>query len=731
MNELTRESELKIEKCHAESFILRMLESPVQCDETGGITDDYIARNLDIYLEWDKSQYLAIIEDLKEEGYIFQTDDGHILLNFSSIYPNASVMWDTHLNECLNQSLKIKNTKLSYLKNIEDVTLRRIIDKMLGYVEDIENVSELELAYPTEHLSGYNELSEATGIIGDEYRIIKKTMWYSILSTKIADKKLRLGRINTDGRFSMLIVLGSGKGKSEFKSVLKDVIKEIKISRDSDDGKTIERKVKCEELSSYHPDQFIGKVKVRSYKKEKIVEPIKGFLSLDYLIIDEALDLLKAFEPVYSESRRALRLGADGKEIYKKNVDAHLSEALKYKTKCVFCLFAQPKSLFSDFVLDGDARRFAIAYVNLHGVNQDEARKRNITDSEIDEESQIKDLINIYNNLNVPNKFTVADTAKQIFEELYELLYQRGMTHSYKIADYTEINKFTIANMLLKMSAIQSLQESSNIITSKHIELAFMDYCEILEHTYKYIHTRVTGNLNYEEKWQGSDGKDQEVLEWLHGKGATSIETSEISIADYKDKIIKIFDVKDRRAADIVSKHRSNEWVESKQYKHSSKIWIKFIPDARVARIAEMQSRAYKKLQDKYYEILNNYVTNNGENYNPTLQPCNHCNPEDEILEKIQKDLEMETYIEQRNRKSPEYLINAYEHDIRDIELEISELSDITSEQGIRLSKTHQAYSKALAKLKNNINKPIIIAYPPFTMQERSSEKMNELLSNG
>jgi hypothetical protein len=144
-----------------------------------------------------------------------------------------------------------------------------------------------------------------------------------------------------------------------------------------------------------------------------------------------------------------------------------------------------------------------------------------------------------------------------------------------------------------------------------------------------------------------------------------------------------------------------------------------------------MQSRAYKKLQDKYYEILNNYVTNNGENYNPTLQPCNHCNPEDEILEKIQKDLEMETYIEQRNRKSPEYLINAYEHDIRDIELEISELSDITSEQGIRLSKTHQAYSKALAKLKNNINKPIIIAYPPFTMQERSSEKMNELLSNG
>lgn len=719
----------KEEKIEVENFILKTLESPEHCDETGGINPEMVIEKVKTHFEWDKNQIMDVIEGLKNDGYIVQANDGYIALNFNYYYPMdcicypdecASVMWIKHKNKCVENSLKVNNNKLSFLKSLGDDTFNKIIDRMMGIVEDRETTHKIELAYPTKHLLGYDKLSQATGIIGREYRIIKKITCYSILSTKIANKTLRLGRIKTDGRISILVVLGSGKGKSEFKSLIKDVLKEIDVIRKDDDDKEVERKVQCEEVSAYHPDQFIGKVKVHNNKNERTTTPIKGFLALDYLILDEALDLLKAKEPVYKESCRALRLGADGKEIYKKNVDAHLDEALKYKTKCVLCLFAQPIPLDSDFVLKGDARRVLIGYVNLHGTNQDEARIKNITDDEVNEKTLIEEITAEFNNLTVPYEFKVDDGAKKTFEELYELLYQRGMTYSHKIADYTEINKFTMANMLLKMAAIQALQSGSDTITEKHVKLAFMDYCEILEHTYEYIETRVMGELNYSEKWQGAAGRNKAVLGWLHGEGATSKETSKVSIADYKNKIKEYFDVEDRQAGYILKKHRTKGWVESTQSKHSSKIWITFIPDFRVAGVAEVQPGVYKKIQNKYYEIINKYELYSDENGDTTLQPCTHCTPEDiEVLDDALKELEMEINEEKTKNITTKYLMTAYENDIKDMKREMGELSEFAGYRILELAIGIETYSRALEKLKSKIKTPTAIVNQPFSLINR------------
>lgn len=738
MSELNENEELEIQKIEAENLILRMLESPIHCDETGGIKIDYLIENLQIYLDWDKKQSNEIINELKDEKIILQIKKNHVCLNFSYIYfndcekdPNecASAMWNKHRNKSIENSLRVKEAKLSFLKGLEDEELAKIINRMLGIVEDSEITHKIELEYPTKHLQGYENLSLATGVIGKEYRVIKKSVWYSILSTKISESELRLGRIKTDGRFSILIVLGSGKGKGEFKSVIKEVMKKIKINKHSDNGKSYESMVKCEELTVYHPDQFIGKVKVRTYKNDRIPEPIEGFLALDYLILDESRELLTSKEAAYTESRRALRLGADGKEIYKKNVDARLDEGLKYVSKCVFCIFVQPKSLDADFVLDGDARRFAIAYVNHHGVNQDEARRKNITDPEVDEKALIEEIIEKFNQMEVPGKFTVADEAKKTFEELYELLYQRGMTYSHKIADFTEINQFTIPNMLLKMSAIQALQLGSNIINSKDIELAFIDYVEILEHTYEYIETRVLGSLNYQEKWQGATGKHQEVLRWLNDEGATSRESSEVSIADYKQKIKESFNVKDRQAANIIQNHRSQGWIESTQAQNNSKLWITFTPDTRGARVAGMQPGAYKKLQNKYYEILNKYFLKYEENNFPELHSCNPCTPEDmEILEDALKKLKLKTHEKNKELKSLEYIKKAYENDIESMKCENEELTDKNGEKSSELVKNIEIYSKGLKKLNKKLDRPIAVVNQQFTLIERSSERLKEAL---
>lgn len=728
--------EFNEEKIEAENLILTMLESPVHCDDTGGIRLEYLVDNLRICMDWDEKQVLDTIEELRNENLIAEIPgEDHIYLNYPYIYPedceknsneSASFKFRKHQNECVKNSLKVNIDKLSVLMSLGDDKYNKIIKRLIEISENYENTYKMEIAYPTKHLLGYDKLSQATGIIGREYHIIKKITWYSILSTKIANKTLRLGRIKTDGRLSILIVLGSGKGKSEFKSLIKEVLGEFMVR---DKSSIEERKVKCEEVSSYHPDQFIGKVKVHNNKNTRDTTPIKGFLALDYLVLDEALDLLKAKEPVYKESRRALRLGADGKEIYKKNVDAHLDEALKYETKCVLCLFAQPKPLDSDFVLDGDARRFLIGYVNLHGVNQDEARIKNIKDDEINEKTLIKDITNEFNKLTVPYEFKVDNDAKKTFEELYELLYQRGMAYSYKIADFTEVNKFTMANMLLKMAAIQALQCSSGAITEKHVELAFVDYCEILEHSYEYIETRVIGELNYSEKWQGAAGKDKDVLGWLYSEGATSEETSKVSIADYKGTIKEYLDVKDRQAGNILKKHRKNGWVESSQSKHSSKIWITFTPDFRGAMVAGMQLDINKKLQNKYYEIINKYELNSNENVTSKLHTCNHCTSEnDKILENILRKLELEINEMIRSHGSTEYLITAYENDVSDMNRELSAIKDETSDEAIELNKNIEMYSNVLKKLNKKLYNPLVVLHQPFTLIERNSDRYNDLL---
>ena len=59
---------------------------------------------------------------------------------------------------------------------------------------------------------------------------------------------------------------------------------------------------------------------------------------------------------------------------------------------------------------------------------------------------------------------------------------------------------YSIQNMLLKFSTIQALQEGKGIIEKRHVELAFIDYSEILEHTYDYIENKILGTLDYGEK---------------------------------------------------------------------------------------------------------------------------------------------------------------------------------------------------------------------------------------
>jgi len=110
---------------------------------------------------------------------------------------------------------------------------------------------------------------------------------------------------------------------------------------------------------------------------------------------------------------------------------------------------------------------------------------------------------------------------------------------------------YTMQNMLLKFCTIQALQDNTNLIDTNHVEFAFVDYAEILEHTYDFIESKILGSLDYGEAWGGAVKKDQEILKWLHEKGATSEETSKVSIKQYEEKIMDLYNVMKGRQDDI------------------------------------------------------------------------------------------------------------------------------------------------------------------------------------
>lgn len=455
---------------------------------------------------------------------------------------------------------------------------------------------EMHLQYPTTHLKGFTDLLKCTRLIGHGYIPIMKSVWYNLISTTIATSKLKIGDIHIDGRIHTLIILRSGGGKNDIKRVIKEVLNSI--------GKNYI------EPTSYHPEQFVGKVKITKDKDGETYTPLPGHLSQDYLLIDEGKQLLTSNDPINSESRKYLRIGMDqypNNEIMKKSVDINHENALKYTPHCCVAVFIQPFTLEEHIILDGDLRRFIVPYVEMKGYNEEKAYEERIMGN-----SNIipnENFIEIIKSLEEFEDFDITADAKTTFNDLFDLLAKRGETYSPKMSNYMDIVGYGNQNTFLKFSVIQALQDNTCTINSKHIELAFIDYTEILEHTYLFVENKVRGDLNYGEGWNGAMDKDLRALNWLNNNGATSKEKSKVSIADYKQRLMKIFYLEERQVSRILKTHKEKGWVETKKGQHDSKIWLAFTPSPENFREVS-DARHAINLQKKYLEIIDKYGLN-------------------------------------------------------------------------------------------------------------------------
>lgn len=70
------------------------------------------------------------------------------------------------------------------------------LDLLVSHMQHVKSIAnnynyfKIDLVYPTSHLNGFEYLFEATGLSGDEYVPILKTVCYSLLSTLISTQKL-------------------------------------------------------------------------------------------------------------------------------------------------------------------------------------------------------------------------------------------------------------------------------------------------------------------------------------------------------------------------------------------------------------------------------------------------------------------------------------------------------------------------------------------------------------
>ena len=452
----------------------------------------------------------------------------------------------------------------------------------------------VKLSYPTQHLIGFEELAAATALFGSEYTLIFKALWYNLLSYRIRTSKISVGRMKPDGRLSMLYIVNSGRGKGELKRVQKDYINYF-------NGK-------CREPTSLHAEQLVGKSVYN--KKEKKHEERRGYLRADFLIIDEAFNLLSSKELHYSEARKYIRTALDPyplNVVSKQLTELGEDHVLEYTPECPINLFVQPLRFENDIlVLEGDIRRFIPVYVFMGDNDKTDALKRRVFDSFNDEDS-IQDFCNYVNKLMVFESFNMDSSAKTRFAELSIYMTEHGESYSPKIANFIEMVAFTLQNKLLKFAAIQAFQHGRNVIEVIDVEIAYVDLFEILEHAYGFVEYKIPGSLDYGDGWQGARSKDQEALKWLYEKGATSEEESNVSIQEYEDKLSEIFNIKDRQARKYKNKHETKGWVKTRKAPNISKIWLGFRPNpsdplpALPAIGAPYQE--YKKLVKKIKEL--------------------------------------------------------------------------------------------------------------------------------
>jgi len=460
-----------------------------------------------------------------------------------------------------------------------------------GSIFQLENPYKIEnLIFPTSHLSFFDNLYMLSLLCGKEYVPILKTIWYSLHGLVIR-LTIQLGRVIVDTRVNLAVPVPSGLGKKNLEQLIKDLVESLGFSYTSP--------------TSFHPEQFVGKTRIIEKRKETTYQQNPGHLDDDYIVINEAVELLTSQDESYKETRKYIRCALDPigrNEIMKRRVDCPREHTLMYVPKCTIAMFFQPQPVPEDVVTTGLLRRFLVIYLKLVGKDRTKEYEERLNDLDTDVLKEKKnEIISHFRKVEETKEngeLKFAEEAIQRLKELHQELISQGIFNTKKGRNFTEMFGFSLQNLLVEMSVIQALSHYRTTVEKKDVEYAYIDLCEFFACMLEYINKKVQGNLDYGEAWKGATEKQKECLQFLYQNNATSLETSSITIKIYIDFIRKVFGVGKEEARKIYQKHKKYQWIKSKQVgRHDSRIWLAFSPEVEIP-----SKMVYPKLE--YFKIL-------------------------------------------------------------------------------------------------------------------------------
>jgi hypothetical protein len=425
--------------------------------------------------------------------------------------------------------------------------------------EQVENKEieegKIKFKYLYEHLPHFDKLLEIINLEGKEYTPIIKGCYFHILSRLATDlfPCVKVGGLRTDLRIHLTIPLSSGQGKKNIKSGVNQVFTKLEY--------------KGHVPTSFHPEQFIGKVLNRGTQVKPKWIKNEGYLSRDYIILDEAYNLLMSRDNQIQETRKNFRIAKDpiGENLVeKKSVDNTFDEEerIAYHPKEVSIQFLQPKHLSSNIVEEGDFRRDLVLYkkgIATRNKTKDYENRIMKIDNSVEALKSFTEYLKLIKKEMYGCKFSFTEEAVKRIVELHSKLVYQGFHHSEKGANYSKMVDYTLQDFLVKISCLIGIANNKYEIDKDIIDLAFVDLIEFFTMQLDFVNDKVLGKLDYGEGWQGAKEKDQECLEWLYHAGNDG---KEVTLDEFKKEIARIKGCGLDMAQKSYQKYARNDWIK-------------------------------------------------------------------------------------------------------------------------------------------------------------------------
>jgi hypothetical protein len=305
------------------------------------------------------------------------------------------------------------------------------------------------------------EFRPLISLYGREYDTVKDLVLFSVAGNALKSNLIKIGSIYEDLRINAMIIMKSGYGKR----ALKMFVKETQACL----GKSVT------EPTSLHPEQLVGRVVTQLDMQGNIVDyvPILGYLSEDFLIFEEALDLVVSRE--YETARSYINVALDpiGQNlITKRMVDVPAEKAIKYTPNCSMIFMMQPASMPPTVMYRGLMRRLFVGYISFVS---DKSREEALVNS-----LKYQPDISLWNRwLGMLDRLSkskfIWETDDRALVDLTKKLIIMGREYSVKGRELTNMLYFTLMHRLLKAGCVIAAMRNSSFVSEDDLGEAF-DY---------------------------------------------------------------------------------------------------------------------------------------------------------------------------------------------------------------------------------------------------------------